>query len=114
MSYELSFSEDFFTGQPDEILDLRKSYPATKRPQCVMQALISIEKFMPAYFRALVREALGYSLTKGQPVDDTLFWELLEKIRAYNTCDTIVAPIDVYVCKDHYVTVYEDIEKEVA
>jgi len=53
--------EEFISTVRD---DISKSYPVTKRPQCVMQALISTEKLLPKYFRVLVKEALGYSLTK--------------------------------------------------
>jgi len=117
MSYELSFSEDFFTGTPDSEIsrdDIHNIYQVTKRPQCVMQALVSLEKLQPAYFRAMVKKVLGYSLPKNQPADETVHWELLEKIRQYNTCDTLTPPIDVYVNKTYYVTVYEDREDEVA
>lgn len=115
MSYELSFAEDFFTGcfVIDEN-DIRTLYPITTRPQSVIQALVSLEKLRPSYFRSMVKDVLGYSLTEGQPVDETVFWDLLEKIRAYNTCDDLTPPIEVYVDEHYSVTVYEDREEEVA
>ena len=117
MSYGLSFAEDFFTGQPDGEIggdDIRALYPVSKRPQCVVQALVSLESREPAQFRDMVKKVLGYSLTDGQPADDTVFWELLEAVKKFDTCDTLTPPIDVYVCEGEYVTVYEDIEEEVA
>jgi hypothetical protein len=117
MSYELSFSEEFFTGEPEGEIggdDLRNIYPATLTPQCVMQALVSTEKYRPGQFRTMVQETLGKSLEKGQRADETVHWELLEKIKEYSTCDTLTPPIRVYVNKEHYVTVYEDKEEECA
>lgn len=116
--YELSFAEDFFTGQPDGEIggdDIRRLYPATPRPQSVIEALVSEEKLRPAYFRSMVRSALGYKkMPLIEPVDETVFWDLLEKIRKYDTCDTLTPPIKVYVDDTYYVTVYEDREEEVA
>jgi hypothetical protein len=114
--YSLSFAEDFFTGDSDGIgeVDIHDLYPVTRKPQSVMQALVSMEKLAPARFREMVKETLGYKLEPGQPCDETVFWDLLEKVRQTNTCDTLSSPIQVYVTDDHYVTVYEDIEKEVA
>ena len=118
MSYSLSFSEDFFTGQPDGEIggdSIRRLYPVTRRPQSVMQALVSLEAREPTQFRAIVQEALGYSLPEhGQPADETVHWELLEAIKKYDTCDTLTSPISVYVCEGYCVRVYENIEKEVA
>jgi hypothetical protein len=116
MSYELSFAEDFFTGGTDGIgeLDLSELYPVTRTPQCVMQALVSEEKLRPRQFREMVKEVLGYSLPTGQPADETLHWDLLDRIRQHNTCNTLTPPIRVYLNDEHYVTVYEDKEEEVA
>jgi hypothetical protein len=117
MSYGLSFAEDFFTGNTDGIgeVDIRELYPVSKRPQCVVQALVSMEAHQPGEFRRMVKKALGYSLTKGQPADETVFYELLEAVRKYDRCDSLKSPIEVYVCAGgYYVTVYEDIEEEVA
>jgi len=116
MSYELSFSEDFFTGYPDGEIggdDIHNLYPVSSRPQCVVQALVSLEALEPAEFQEMVKEALGYSLDAGQPADETVFLELLEKVREYSICDTLTPPIQVYVCEGCYVTVYEDTEEEV-
>lgn len=116
MSYSLSFSEDFFSGTPDGEIggdDIHKLYPVTARPQCVVQALVSLESREPAEFRGMVKKALGYTLPDEQPADETVFWELLEKVREYDTCDTLSPPIKVYVCEGEYVIVYEDIEEEV-
>lgn len=113
--YELSFAEDFFTGQPDGEIggdDVRNLYPVTRRPQSVMQALISDEHLEPRYFKRMVKDVLGHDVTG--PVDETVLWELLDKIREYNTCDTLKPPIDVYIDHRFYVTVYEDVEEEVA
>ena len=128
MSYELSFSESFFSGDADGIgeTDIRALYPVSKRPQCVMQALVSDEYYCPRVFRRMVKEVLGYSLPEvafeksgGHTppellVDESVHWDLLEKIRQHNTCNTLTPPIRVYLNDEHYVTVYEDKEKEVA
>jgi hypothetical protein len=117
MSYSLSFSEDFFTGYPNGEIggdDIRNLYPVTSRPQCVVQALVSLEAREPAEFRSMARKALGYKLPDKQPIDETVFWELLEAVKKYDTCDTLSPPINVYVCDGEYVTVYEDVEEEIA
>jgi hypothetical protein len=112
MSYSLSFAEDFFTGTPDKEIgsdDLRNCYPVSERPQCVLQALISMEKFEPVEFRGMVKEVLGYRLNKNQSVDETVFWELLEAAKKYDTCDTLTPPVQVYLTPGYWVTVYNDI-----
>jgi hypothetical protein len=117
MSYSLSFSEDFFSGTPDGEIggeDIHNLYPVSKKPQCVVQALVSMEAHQPGEFRRMVKKALGYSLTKGQPADETVFWELLEAVKKYDRCDTLTPPIEVYVCEWYSVIVYEDTEEEVA
>jgi hypothetical protein len=117
MSYRLSFAEDFFMGTPDGEIgsdDLRKLYPVSPLPQNVMQALISMEIYEPGEFKRMVKEVLGYSLVKGQPADETVFHELMKKVRSYSTCDTLESPINVYVSDNYWVTVYEDTEEEVA
>jgi hypothetical protein len=117
MSYELSFSEDFFSGTPDGEIggdDIHKLYPVTPRPQNVVQALVSLEARQPKEFRAMVKKALRYSLRKGQPADETVFWDLLEAVKKFDTCDTLTPPISVGVCEGYSITVYEDIEREVA
>ena len=116
--YSLSFAEDFFIGDEGCDCPLCELYVVSRRPQNVMQALISMEKLAPARFRTMVKEVLGYDLPHTLPMfklcDETVFWDLLEKVRQYNTCDTLSSPIQVYLNDDHYVTVYEDIEQEVA
>ena len=115
--YDLSFSEEFFMGQPDGEIggdDFQYLYPITPRPQSVIEALLSEEHHNPKAFREMIKEVLGYSLEVKQSVDDILYCELLDKIKEYNTCDTLTPPIQVYINKDHYVTVYEDLEDEVA
>lgn len=114
MIYELSFSEEFFTGSSIGIgdLDLTELFPVTHTPQTVMQALVSAEKLRPRWFREMIKVVLGYSLPDGQPADETVHWELLERIRQYNTCDTLTPPIKVYIDVDHYVTVYDEHRKK--
>jgi hypothetical protein len=62
----------------------------------------------------MVKSALGVEIKVNGSWDESLYWDLLEKVREYNTCDTLSSPIRVYLSEDHWVTVYEDIEKEVA
>ena len=117
MSFSLSFAEDFFTGSPDGEIggeDIHNLYPVSKRPQNVVQALVSMEARQPDEFRRMVKEALGYSLFRGQPADETVFWKLLEAVRKFDTCDTLTPPISVGVCEGYSVEIYEDIEEEVA
>jgi hypothetical protein len=47
-------------------------------------------------------------------VDESVFYELLEAVKKYDTCDTLTPPIKVYLNEEHSVTVYEDTEEEVA
>ena len=114
--YELCFTEeDFFTGIPDIELgsdSLFASYPVSQRPRCVLQALISEAKLNPQYFKDMVKDVLGY--TDVPDVCESVFYELLNKVRKHSTCDTLTSPIEVYVDDFYYVTVYEDREDEVA
>ena len=114
MGYSLSFAEDFFTDEGYDEGRVREMATVTRRPQSVMQAIVSEEKLAPARFRRMVEKVLGYSLPAGQPADEAVFWDLLEAARKHNYCSSLRAPIDVYLNDDHYVTVYEDIEEEVA
>jgi len=117
MSFSLSFAEDFFTGSPDGEIggeDIHNLYPVSKRPQNVVQALVSMEARQPDEFRAMVKKALGYSLRPVRHADETVFWELLEAVKKFDTCDTLTPPISVGVCERYSVEVYEDIEEEVA
>jgi len=114
MSYDLSFTQDFFIGFPEGVIgetDIRTCYPVSERPQSVMQALVSEEKLNPIAFKVMVKETLGI---QSGPYDESVFWDLLDKIRDYNTCDTLIPPIAVFVNEDHSVTVYEDIEEEIS
>lgn len=113
--YEICMTEDFFTGSPDIELgsdSLFCSYPVSKRPQCIMQALISEAKLNPKYFKDMVKDVLGYEDFNEN--EESIFFELLDKVRKHATMDSLSAPIEVYVDDFYRVTVYSDIEEEVA
>lgn len=113
--YSLSFSEEFFTGYPTGNIgeqDLSDCYAIIPRPQCVLEALLSESYKDPDSFKNMVKDVLGYNLK--DTIEECIYWELLDKIREYNTCDTLTPPIKVYINEDYFITVYEDIEGEVA
>jgi len=84
MGYSLSFAEDFFTDEGYDEGRVRETATITRRPQSVMQAIVSEEKLAPARFRRMVEKVLGYSLPAGQPADEAVFWDLLEAARKHS------------------------------
>ncbi len=91
MSYELSFTENFFTGfnlDPDR----------SDKPTSVLQALVSLPD--KAYL-TICREVLSYN---SDFVDDTLrdsckeiYGDIIKEIRAVNTCSTLTSPVEVWL-----------------
>jgi len=111
MSYELSFAEDFFSGNeciPSGDDDIINCYSASSRPKSVLQSLVSLARLHKDDFFVLVNEVLSidpFSLV--YPYCDCIFSDLLDKIREYNTCDSLSSPIEVYLDENHSITVYE-------
>jgi hypothetical protein len=105
MSYDLSFSEDFFTGEGYE--------SPSKRSTNVMQALESMAKFDRKEFDEMLGEVLGAKYKEvwggGGHIGETVFQELLDKVRKTNTCSSLSSPVPVWIDEhgDYKVDVYD-------
>lgn len=93
--YELSFSEDFFTGfVPLENIEI-SDYPTS-----VFQALVSWAENARESFLEMLGDVLGQNYkevwAKGL-IGETVFYELLDKIRETNTCENLNSPVLVYI-----------------
>jgi hypothetical protein len=103
MSYELSFSEEFFTDETFPY-DTEES----KRPTSVWQAIIS----MPLSLRAEVG-AKVFGLKKANLVFwlDSIEWttDILDKVRETNTCSNLNSPVRVWIDLkgDYTLSIYE-------
>ncbi len=103
MSYELSFSEEFFTDETAPY-DTEPS----KRPTNVYQAIVSLSK---KELREIGRKVLRI------PAKNIAFWvdsegaawEVLGKVRETNTCSNITTPVRVWIDSqgDYQLTVYD-------
>jgi hypothetical protein len=108
MAFDLSFSEDFFTGDvPIEAIQ------PSKRPTNILQALISWEHFDKPGFTKMLNDVLGsqYAQVWGrQPAGETVFYELLDQIRKVNTAANLNPPVEVYIDPQGYysVKIYDD------
>ncbi len=91
MTYDLSFSEDFFTDETFPY-DTEKS----KHPTNVYQAIISLPR---SELSAIGRKVLGI------PSRNISFWldsesmgsDILDKIRETNTCSNLNSPVVVWI-----------------
>lgn len=99
MSFDLSFSGEFFYG---EGYSLDGPYPeVSTRPTSVLQALISLS----AEEQAELREELE--------VDDVVAFDgliaiLFDKVRETNTCTNLDSPVEVWIDSQgwHTINVY--------
>jgi len=106
MAYDLSFSNGFFTPSEDfeDIRIVRQEDPRT-----VLTALMKWEIENPVDFREMILTVLGYDIEPGEPVSQTVYWELLDHIREVNTCSNLNVPVEVWIDKDgdYAVNVYD-------
>jgi hypothetical protein len=105
MSYDLSFAEDFFDNEDSD--------RPSRRPTSVMQALESMAKFEKDQFDEMIGEVLGaqYKEVHGgnKPVGETVYMELMDKVRKTNTCSNLNSPVEVWIDEDgnYKVDVYD-------
>ena len=102
MGYGLSFSEEFFTG--DGTVDLYEM-PPSERPTNVLQAIISLPRDEQL---AIARDVMGSDSPDIYVDTESFPFDVLDKVRAYDYCDDLSSPINVYISPDYWVTVYEE------
>lgn len=107
MSYNLSFSEDFFTGDTE----VENIHPS-RRPTSILQALISMAHYDRKEFDVMLEDVMGESYAKvwaGKPVGETVWGDILDKARKVDTCRDLRSPVEVYLDNGghHTVEVYD-------
>jgi len=98
MSFELSFSSEFFfaEGEPETVGSIY-------RPVSVWAAIHALAEFQPEVWAEIADEVFGVEVEHLTP-------ELvLEKIRETNSCEDLTPPVSVYIDEDGWysVDVYE-------
>lgn len=110
MSYSLSFSEDFFTGNDKIPLgddDIINCYAYSSHPKSVLQALVSMAKNDADNFYLMVKEVLGVEINDNMHIADCIFMDLLEQIRSYDECKNINTPVNVCINNNWEISVWE-------
>lgn len=91
MAFDLSFSEEFFTGTVD--------YPErSETPTSVLQALVSME---PAEWAEYCREHLNGV----DPDAECAARAALKRVREVNTCTDLRSPVEVWLEPEGYYSV---------
>jgi len=103
MSFDLSFSEEFFTDETAPY-DTEPS----KRPTNVYQAIVSLPEKTK---REIGRKILKIPV-KNLPFwlhSESVDWDILEKVRETNTCSSLTSPVRVWIDSegDYSVLVYD-------
>lgn len=91
MSYDLSFSEEFFTDETFPYDTTR-----TKHPTNVYQAIVSLDE--------KTKREIGRKVLK-IPAKNIKFWlrsescdaDILDKVRETNTCSNLTVPVHVWI-----------------
>lgn len=112
MPYDLSFTQEFFTGT----VSFDEMEPS-ERPTSVMQAIISLE---PEAAKEIALKVLGYNGGKPDKHLDNYIqteefaWEVLDKVKETNACRDISSPVDVFIDDnwDYWLTVYGEEETD--
>ncbi len=101
--YGLSFSEEFFSG--DDEVDLYNISPS-ERPTFVLQAIISLDRKVQI---EIARDVMGASDPEFYVDDESFPFDVLERVRETDLCDSLESPITVYIDEDqvYSVEVYE-------
>ncbi|RPH86041.1 MAG: hypothetical protein EHM73_14525 [Chroococcales cyanobacterium metabat2.561] len=98
MSFELSFSEEFFTGDCSiEDIEISES------PTSILQSIVSMQKLYPKKYQLLVKEVLGIDYPYN--FSEMIAYELLDKVREINTCSSLNSPVIVWLDSNGYNTV---------
>jgi hypothetical protein len=102
MSYELSFSPEFFYAEHDDHFG-----GETERPTTVYAAIRTLKHFYPERWEAMCEEVFPKVPKANRDVIDADM--VMEKIRETNSCRNLRAPVEVYIDEHgwHSVTVYE-------
>ena len=110
MSFELSFSEDFFTGEYGE-----------GRPCSILEAA---ERLTLAERKQLAKDLALWRFPRNQagrdskiwPTCECFAWDLVELAREIDTCDQLSSPVTVYLDSGGWVglDVYDSREVGVA
>jgi len=100
--YELSFTEDFFTGT-----NYFEDIEITDKPTNILQAIISMYENDKENFEKMVQDVLGMSMP--DYMTEEIAYSLLDNIREVNTCLNINNPVSVYVDSqgDYTLKIYE-------
>lgn len=106
MSFELDFTEEFFTGT-ESLEDMSVS----EKPTSVLQGIISWYHDNPDTFKEMVKEVLGIEMPVYLP--EMLPHDLLDKIREVNTCTSLSSPVSVWIDADGYHTIEVYDSKEI-
>jgi hypothetical protein len=93
----LSFSEEFFTDAsiPDDT-------KPSARPSTVYQAIISLDKRRKV---DIAREVLACAHPVLAVMSSSFAVEVLEKVRATNTCSDLTGPVKVWIDPEGWYTV---------
>jgi len=99
MSYELSFTEDFFFEEGDDHFG-----GETERPTSVWAAVKALAKFQPDGWASMCAEVFPNVLA--DRVDISM---VVDKIRATNSCSDLRSPVRVWIDEGgwHQVIVYD-------
>lgn len=94
MAFDLSFSQEFFSGHEGESLD--EPPDKSDRPMSVLQALVSMTD---EEWEELAREVFNCKGEFLQP------HTVMDKIRETNTCTDLRSPVCVWIDEEGYFTV---------
>ncbi len=110
MSFELSFSEDFFTGEYGH-----------EQPCSILEAA---ERLTPDERQRLAKDLALWQFpdnhagrdSKIWPTCESFAWDLVDLARQINTCDQLSSPVTVYLDPDGWsgLDVYDSEREEVA
>jgi hypothetical protein len=105
MSYGLSFSEEFFTGNGEnDIYEM----PPSEKPTNVLQAAVSLP---PDQLQAIGQDVFGYDAESAQiwSTTESAAFEIVDKVRETDRCDDLSTPVTVYIDEEGYysLTVYD-------
>jgi hypothetical protein len=109
MSYELSFSPEFFYEHSD--------FPeVTETPCSVYESLHNFSVLDQITFNEMVKEVLGYDLVIKEVFDfgigaytyypENIIFDLIEKVKEYNECKNLNTPVEVCINENYSVKVY--------
>ena len=103
MSFDLSFSNEFFTGT-EQIEDIE----VIEKPTNVLQSIISLHANDIDFFWEMVQDV--FNIEKMDYLPESLIIDILDKIRETNTCTDLSSPISVWIDSEGIYTleVYDD------